>query len=82
MTNALKHAAPLEVCIELTARRGRPILRIVNDGRAYRPPRRGRAGLGLHIVRHRAGLIGAEITIERGQPDGCVVTCALSPVGR
>ena len=35
------------------------------------------AGLGLRIMRNRAAIIGATLTIEPAQPAGTVVTCTL-----
>lgn len=82
VTNALKHAAPRRICIELTTRRRRPVLRILNDGRGYRAPRKVGGGLGMHIVRHRADLIGAEVTVTRGERGGCVLECTLARGGQ
>jgi PAS domain S-box-containing protein len=82
VTNAVKHAAPREIHLDLTVRHGISILRVANDGRIWRPPRRAASGgLGLPIMRHRADLIGARLTLEPGQPRGCIVTCALPPLG-
>jgi PAS domain S-box-containing protein len=77
VTNALKHAAPRAIRIELTQQRRRPLLRIVNDGRPWRPPRAAGAGLGLHIMQHRAALIGAQLTLARGLAGGCILECAF-----
>lgn len=78
ITNALKHATPRDILLELTGRRSQSVLRVTNDGRTYRAPRQdAQSGLGLHIMRHRAALIGARLTLERATPRGCVLTCVL-----
>jgi PAS domain S-box-containing protein len=73
--NALKHAHADEICIRLTYDQG-PILRVQDDGvgLAKRPANRG---LGLRIMRNRASILGAKLTIESAQPVGTVVTCIL-----
>ncbi len=77
VTNALKHSQPKRITIVLTGARGRSILRITCDGLAYRETKSPRAGLGLHMIHHRAQLIGATATIARGPRGGCEVTCHL-----
>jgi nitrate/nitrite-specific signal transduction histidine kinase len=34
-------------------------------------------GLGLRIMRNRASIIGATLTIESAEPTGTLVTCTL-----
>jgi len=74
--NAVRHASPTRISIELTASRGVSVLRVVNDGRAFVPKRRA-TGLGLQFVRHRAELIGASVTIAASPGGGCEVVCTL-----
>jgi nitrate/nitrite-specific signal transduction histidine kinase len=33
--------------------------------------------MGLRIMRNRAAIIGAQLTIEPAEPNGTVVTCRL-----
>jgi PAS domain S-box-containing protein len=77
VSNALKHAAPREIRIELTAHRGVSILRIVNDGKKFKAPKTNNRGFGLHIMEYRARLIGAEVQVRSGPEGGCEVSCAL-----
>jgi nitrate/nitrite-specific signal transduction histidine kinase len=39
-------------------------------------------GLGLEIMRHRAGMIGAGLEIEAGPRGGTRVTCSLQALTR
>jgi PAS domain S-box-containing protein len=74
-TNALKHAAPRHVDIDLQARDSQLVLRITDDGS-------GRAeqfdeGLGLRLMRNRARLINASLSIVQAEPKGTKVVCTL-----
>jgi two-component system CheB/CheR fusion protein len=74
--NALKHARPRNVRIRLESNH-LMILRVQDDGSGM-PAGPGPAqGLGLRIMRNRAAIIGASLTIEPGTPTGTVVTCTL-----
>jgi signal transduction histidine kinase len=85
--NAVRHAQAHKVRITLKADEGL-VLSVQDDGRgmpalppAPPPPRgegAGEGGMGLRIMRNRAALIGAKLTIERAVPTGTVVTCVLA----
>jgi PAS domain S-box-containing protein len=74
-TNALKHAQARTVQVHLGAGRGVVTLRIRDDGIGVSD--RAKNGLGLRIMRNRASVIGADLTIEPGKRRGTVVTCTL-----
>jgi PAS domain S-box-containing protein len=74
--NALKHARPQNVRIRLEANH-LLVLRVEDDGVGMPGGPAENAGLGLRIMRNRAAIIGAALTIEPAQPAGTVVTCAL-----
>lgn len=74
--NALKHAAAAKVTIRLFEQDAQLTLEVADDGigvvREAQSP-----GRGLHIMAYRADLIGAVLTVRRGEPDGTIVSCAL-----
>jgi signal transduction histidine kinase len=73
--NALKHAHPRDIRISLESNH-LLVLQVQCDGRGMpAPPPAG--GLGLRIMRNRAAIIGATLTIEPARPSGTVVTCSL-----
>jgi PAS domain S-box-containing protein len=74
--NAVKHARPRGVRITLDVARGLT-LRVRDDGTGM-GPRTDMQGLGLRIMRDRAAIIGAVLTIEPAAPTGTVVTCTLA----
>jgi PAS domain S-box-containing protein len=74
--NALKHGKPRNIVIGLYSNPGL-VLRVQCDGigMPVRPEANG--GLGLRIMRNRAAIIGAHLTIEPADPTGTLVTCRL-----
>jgi PAS domain S-box-containing protein len=75
--NAVKHARPRAVRIALEADH-RLTLRVEDDGVGMPPRPSELQGLGLRIMRNRAAIIGAELTIGPAEPTGTVVTCVLA----
>lgn len=75
--NAVKHAKPSQVRIALAVERDLS-LRVVDDGCgiATAGPAKSR-GLGLRIMRNRAAILGATLTIEPARPTGTSVVCVL-----
>jgi PAS domain S-box-containing protein len=82
--NAVKHAQPRNIRILLESNHLLS-LSVQDDGigmPAQPPlhsPRRedGERGLGLRIMRNRAAVIGATLTIQPAEPTGTLVTCIL-----
>jgi hypothetical protein len=74
-TNALKHAKAKEVQVRLGSDAAAVILQIQDDGVGISDNRR--EGLGLKVMHNRASVIGATLTIERGNRRGTVLTCTL-----
>lgn len=75
--NAVKHAHPNNIRISLTSEE---LLAVnVEDDGVGMPaqPAENRCGLGLRIMRNRAAIIGARLTIQPARPTGTLVTCTL-----
>jgi nitrate/nitrite-specific signal transduction histidine kinase len=74
--NAVKHSKPQNIWIGLQSNPGL-VLKVQCDG--MRMPARPLVteGLGLRIMRNRAAIIGAHLTIEPAEPTGTAVTCTL-----
>jgi PAS domain S-box-containing protein len=75
--NAVKHARARTVRISLTADDGLE-LGVQDNGIGMPSGPAESHGLGLRIMHNRAGIIGAALTIEPGEPTGTVVTCVLA----
>jgi signal transduction histidine kinase len=77
VANAVHHARPTCIDIQLTPEEGRLTLRVTDDGVGM-PVRRTNGGIGTWIMRSRAAAIQAEFEIRGGEPCGTVVTCRLA----
>jgi PAS domain S-box-containing protein len=74
--NAVKHAEASEITIGLV-KDGGLSLRVEDDGAGIPPEGQRRAGMGLRIMRHRAGLLGGVLDVRRASPRGTILTCTL-----
>ncbi len=80
--NAVRHGKARRIEIALTAPAGGVRLAITDDGVGLPPePVRG-PGLGLRIMAHRAGIIGARFATESPATGGTRVVCELPVVDR
>jgi signal transduction histidine kinase len=76
--NAVKHARCQNIRISLESNQ-HLILRVQDDGIGTPDqPADNHGGLGLRIMRNRAAIIRAILTIEPAKPAGTVLTCALA----
>ncbi len=71
--NALKHSRAREIVIALKRQRGHVTLRVSDDGCGLTEG--NSSGMGLHVMRHRASVIGAELTLESAPGKGTTVIC-------
>ncbi len=83
ITNAIKHGKAQSVQVELACRGDRNVLTIENDGLDF-PEELGTrgTGMGLHIMNHRADMIGASLDIRKAAGDGTIVSCSFRNHGR
>jgi PAS domain S-box-containing protein len=76
--NAVKHARCTNISISVRADHCLR-LRVQDDGIGLTSRMtEDHGGLGLRVMRNRAAIIGATLTIEPAKPAGTVVTCALT----
>ncbi len=76
VANAVKHARARQIVIELDAADGEMRLNIFDDGVGLGEAGESK-GLGLKMMRHGAGLIGANFSAVRRSPAGTIVSCVL-----
>ncbi|WP_254509389.1 chemotaxis protein CheB [Anatilimnocola floriformis] len=76
--NAVKHAQPKHIWIQLRQSLREELI-VRDDGVGFGDKSAVEThGDGLRIMRHRAGLIGARLSIEAGAERGTVLTCTLN----
>ena len=75
VNNAIKHGHAAFITIRIFAGEHQGTLLISDDGVGFERPMVPHSGMGLHIMNYRAGMIGGNLEIRRGQPKGTTVTC-------
>jgi PAS domain S-box-containing protein len=79
LTNAARHGHASRVEIFLTVTHNNFSLRIKDDGTGIGVPDKPGTGMGLKIMRYRAGMIGAKFDIGPNMPRGTVVRVSAEP---
>jgi signal transduction histidine kinase len=77
-TNAVKHAHPSKIDIELARKGQRLTLAVLDDGTGFPEKLPEPPGLGLRLMAHGAALIGGKFSVQRNRNGGTVVICRLS----
>jgi PAS domain S-box-containing protein len=77
VTNALKHSRATKIRISLASNRLRTELRVIDNGRGFSQPPSNGHGLGMHAMKHRAAVIGAELNILSETDKGTTITCTV-----
>jgi len=75
VNNAIKHGRANAILIRLFSGDRQGTLIIKDDGLGIERPVGPHAGVGLHIMNYRAGMIGGNLEVRREQPRGTAVTC-------
>jgi len=76
VTNSVRHAKAAHIEVTLELDHASVMLKVRDDGVGMDPSPK-REGIGLRIMRHRAGLIGAALAIGPANGGGTLVTCTL-----
>ena len=76
-TNAAKHGRAKHIEIRLAKERRGLLLSVRDSGRGLPARKKSAPGLGLDIMRYRAGLIGATLSIDSQPRRGTTVNCLL-----
>lgn len=77
LNNAVKHANARNINVELLARGGSVKLKVSDDGKGTAQSKINHNGIGLHIMRYRADVIGATLEIHSERGKGTTVLCTL-----
>jgi hypothetical protein len=77
VSNAVNHGKATEISIQLKAEPGWIYLGISDNGAGFDPEKiSSSGGMGLRIMKFRAGMIGGTLTIERNARGGVRVMCS------
>jgi PAS domain S-box-containing protein len=77
VTNALKHGQASKIQIDLESNPKGTELRVSDNGKGFAQTATNGYGLGLHAMKYRADVIGAELRIDSQIARGTRVTCTL-----
>lgn len=78
INNAVKHGKARNIVVSFGSTQGRPVLAVTSDGAPF-PDHPGQGpGMGLRIMKYRAGEIGATLQIRSNGGQGTLLTCALN----
>jgi signal transduction histidine kinase len=75
VNNAVKHAQASRIRIRLNCKGGRSKLEVEDDGCGFEVDQELKEGLGIRIMRYRAGVIGGTLQIESARGKGTIVRC-------
>lgn len=75
--NAVKHARAEVIVIRLTDHDGGIRVSVTDNGVGLPPDAAQSSGMGLRIMRHRAGLVAGELHLESPPEGGTMVSCFL-----
>lgn len=81
LTNVIKHSHAHRVVIECSAANGNEMVRVIDNGIGFGAAPQSN-GMGLHLMRYRARLIGAELEVSRQNGRGTVVCCSMKTSGK
>jgi len=73
LTNTARHGRASAVAIFLLVTKSKFLLRITDNGSGFGETARSGTGMGLKIMKYRAGMIGAKLEIGPNYPHGTVV---------
>ena len=76
VANALKNGKARKIVIKIVRSRRDLVLTVQDDGKGFSPAN-ARRGMGIHIMKYRADVIGARFAIESADGEGALVSCVL-----
>lgn len=77
VNNAVKHARPQNISIDLTTGGEGFTLTVSDDGKGMETDSENPEGLGMHIMRYRANIIGATLRVKSAPGEGTTLSCTL-----
>ena len=77
INNAVKHGQAKRIVISLKPAGDRIELAVADDGLGFDPDSPKGAGMGLHIMKYRAGVVGAVLEVRSTAGAGTTITCTF-----
>ena len=77
ITNAIKHGKPGRIELSLTETPERIVLAVRDNGAGLPARVKKNPGMGLRIMRYRAGMIGGSLVLQKEAGGGTMVVCTV-----
>ena len=77
INNAIKHGKARKIVVALEPYKSNNRLRITDNGTGFPKELNDHSGMGLQIMKYRAGMIGASLEIQRADGKGTSVICVF-----
>ena len=77
VSNAIKHGKARQIKIGLSANSKRLVLTVSDNGVGLKKNAGRRKGLGLRIMKHRAGVMGGTLEVQKNDQGGVEVICTV-----
>jgi signal transduction histidine kinase len=78
LNNAIKHARPRNIVVQLTRTQGEIRIAVEDDGKGFDPISVRTGGMGLRIMRYRAKMISGQLEVRKRPGGGTVVACTCA----
>ena len=75
--NALRHAGPCSITVDLQVAGNDLVLTVHDDGKGLGPDDAGRGGIGLNSMRERARLVGGDLSVRSDRGEGTTVVARV-----
>lgn len=75
--NAARHSGASGIGIEIEEQPDGVVARVRDDGSGLPASRNEASGMGLRVMKHRAAILNATLSIDSGPEQGTTVTCRL-----
>jgi signal transduction histidine kinase len=77
VSNAIEHAGPQHIMIELIAGPAHTVLTVNDDGTGFHQSLGRPSGMGMRIMSYRAGVIGGQFSVQKKAGTGTEVVCTI-----
>jgi signal transduction histidine kinase len=78
LNNAIKHARPRSIVVQLTSTKGEIRISVEDDGKGFDPISVRTGGMGLRIMNYRAKMISGQLEVRKRPGGGTVVACTCA----
>ena len=78
INNALKHGRPTQLLVALERRGDKATLTIHDNGVGFSIDKERSHGMGLRTIAYRAGMIGADVSVQSEPGQGTTLACTFS----